>query len=275
MLISRFYRITFRALLICALGFPLAFLASCSEEQTVESTVELYKSPYNFEGLVRENNRYIYTEEGVLQSKCGIDVSEHQGSIDWNAVAADGIEFAFIRVGNRGATAGDMYLDKQYQANIKGAQAAGIPVGVYFFSQSINATEAIEEAEFVLEHLAGIALQYPIVYDHEPVSGIENPRANNLSQAQATENAQAFCNRIKEGGFETMIYGNKSDIARLDRSVVDTTNVWFAEYDASTPSGRFDFSIWQYTNNGTVAGIPARVDMNIEFLTAPNPQENK
>ncbi|MEG0375041.1 MAG: glycoside hydrolase family 25 protein [Raoultibacter sp.] len=271
MCFSRLYKFSLRVLLVCALGLPLTLLASCAEDQAVESHIELYKSPYNFEGLVYENDRYTYTENGVLQSKIGIDVSEHQGVIDWNAVAADGIEFAFIRLGNRGATEGVIGLDEQYQANLEGAVAAGIPVGVYFFSQSINAAEAIEEADFVLANLQGAALQYPIVYDHEPVSGIANPRANDLSKEQATENAQAFCNRIKEAGYESMLYGNKSDIARFDQSIRDTNDIWFAEYDTSTPTGRFDFSIWQYSNNGTVAGIPARVDMNIEFLTAPKP----
>lgn len=255
----------------CILSVCLLMLASCtsSTDQDFEPTPPPYESPYDFSGLTSVNDRFAYTEDGVIRSKTGIDVSEYQGTIDWNAVAGDGIGFAFIRLGNRGATEGALSVDSQFEVNMQGAGDAGIPLGVYFFSQAITAQEAIEEAEFVLTNLGGRALTYPIVYDHEPVRGIENARANNLSRAQATENARAFCDRIAQAGYETMIYGNKSDIARLDRTALEGIDIWFAEYDAATPSGQFDFSIWQYTNNAIVAGISTRVDMNIEFITAP------
>ena len=272
MALSGFRRIVCGTLVVCALSAGLGSLSACSSQSLPDepSGIEPYVSPYDFSGLTQENGRFTYSEHGAVQSKIGIDVSEHQGIIDWDAVARDGIEFAFIRLGNRGATQGALSLDEHYQANLQGAQAAQIPVGIYFFSQAITADEAIEEAQFVLDNLQGAALQYPIVYDHEPVTGIENARANNLSRAQATENAQAFCQRIEEAGYRFMIYGNKSDIARLDQSLLDTTDIWFAEYGTAVPSGRFDFSLWQFTNNATVAGVPTRVDLNIEFLTAPS-----
>lgn len=249
------------------------YAAGCGGEATDGSTFENvpveppYESPYTWSNLVYEEGRFYYYKDEVLVSRIGIDVSSHQKVIDWYAVAADGIEFAFIRVGNRGATEGQMYLDEQFHANIAGAKEAGIAVGVYFFSQAITAEEALEEAEFVLAYLGGIELEYPVVYDHEPVTIEGTPgRANSLTVEQATAQAEAFCTRIKEAGYAAMLYGNKKDIARYDSSLVENSDVWFAEYDASLPSGQFDFIMWQYSSTGSVAGISVPVDMNIHFL---------
>lgn len=224
-----------------------------------------YESPYTWENLVYDQGRFSYYKEDALVSRIGIDVSSYQKTIDWQAVAADGIDFAFIRLGYRGATEGQLYLDEYFYDNIKEAQAAGIPVGVYFFSQAIEKEEALEEAEFTLSHLAGIELDYPVVFDHEPVSGVDS-RANNLSSEQLSACAKVFSEHIKRSGYDTMLYGNKSDIARYDSDLVAHCEVWFAEYDAPLPSGQFDFTIWQYTNRGSVAGISTYVDMNIHFL---------
>lgn len=254
-----------RLLFAAALALSLFVLASCSSSENPAPSEPAYTSPYDWTGLTKENGRFVYAENGEVRSLTGIDVSEHQGPIDWTAVASDGIDFAFIRIGNRGATEGAIYLDERYIENMNGAAEAGIPVGVYFFSQAVTAEEAREEADFVLAMLGDTKLAYPVVYDHEPVSGIEG-RADGLSQAQMTENALAFCTRISEAGFEPMIYGNKRDIARFDLSQLEGIDVWFAEYGAPTPSGQFDFTLWQYANNGTVAGISTAVDLNILFI---------
>lgn len=226
-----------------------------------------YESPYTWDNLVYEEGRFYYYKDGHIASRVGIDVSSHQKEIDWAAVAADGIEFAFIRVGNRGATEGQLYLDEQFHANIQGAKQAGIDVGVYFFSQAITEEEAIQEAEFVCANLGGIALEYPVVFDHEPVTIEGNAgRANTLSREQATANAQAFCEVIEQAGYVPMLYGNKLDLARYDSTLTDTYDVWFAEYDAALPSGQLDFVMWQYTSSGQVQGIPVNVDMNIHLF---------
>ena len=101
-----------------------------------------------------ENGEYQYLQDGVVVSRKGIDVSRHQGAIDWNLVAGDGVEFAFIRVGYRGYGSGKMVEDEYFQDNIQGAIQAGIKVGVYFYSQAISREEVLEEAEFVLEKIA-------------------------------------------------------------------------------------------------------------------------
>lgn len=247
----------------------LAVLASCSSPAISENapTATPYVSPYDWTGLVREGDRLTYSENGEVRSQVGVDVSDHQGAIDWQAVAADGIDFAFVRVGNRGYTEGSLYADERFAENIDGASTAGLEVGAYFFSQAITPDEAREEAEFVLELLAGRYLALPVVFDHEPVSDPAG-RANHMDRATLTACALAFCERLEAGGYSTMIYGNKGDMARYDRASLGERPVWFAEYDATVPSAQFDFAVWQYTNAGNVAGISTPADLNLRLLDA-------
>jgi GH25 family lysozyme M1 (1,4-beta-N-acetylmuramidase) len=224
-----------------------------------------YVSPYNWQNLTYEEERFVYREGGRRVSRTGIDVSSHQGSINWGAVAADSIEFAFIRLGHRGFTEGQIYLDEYFEDNYRGATEANIPVGVYFFSQALDEEEARAEARFVLEHLADRALNYPVVYDFEPVADAQG-RANHLSEHQLTSNALAFCETIEGANYETMLYGNAGDISRYYLEILAGRDIWFAEYGATFPNGQFDFTIWQYSNSGQVAGIARNVDMNIEFI---------
>lgn len=267
-----------QALTLALCGFVVLSCFSCkprgNESQIEESQAEVsqteaappaYESPYDWSCLVYENERFSYMKDWVPASLAGIDVSEHQGAINWNAVAADGIDFAIIRLGHRGYTEGETYIDEEFYANVEGARNAGIRVGVYFFSQAINEREAIEEAEIVIRALEGIPLDYPVFYDFEPVDD-ERGRANRLSSEQLTRNTEAFCERIEAAGLVPVIYGNKKLIGRIDAELCDRYGVWFAEYDAMIPSAQFDFIIWQYSSSGKVAGIGTRVDMNIHFL---------
>lgn len=224
-----------------------------------------YVSPYNWKNLSYEGGRYYYFKDGELASRLGVDVSDHQGTIDWECVADDGIDFAFIRLGNRGYTEGHIYLDHQYYYNREKAAQAGLNVGVYFFSQARTEEEAREEAEFVLEHLGENELTYPVVYDLETMED-NGARANDLSKKQVSKNAEAFSSIIEQAGYDVMIYGNKGDIDRYEKNIVTAHDIWFAEYDVSIPSGQFDFVMWQYTDSGIVDGISGAVDMNILFL---------
>lgn len=231
-----------------------------SNDQTLSGNAVVY----HWENLHMVDGRYLYLENGENIAQTGIDVSEHQGAIDWNLVANDDIDFAFVRLGNRGATSGALRADEHVVDNLDGAASAGIDVGAYFFSQATNESEAVEEAEFALELLAGRRLALPIVYDHESVPGVVG-RADGLTDEQLTANARAFCERIEKAGYDTMIYGNFSDLSRYDLSAVETASVWFAEYGVAQPSLSSGFSIWQYSNTGCVEGIDVDVDMNVRF----------
>jgi len=259
--------------LALTVSFLIMSLFSCNLWGPVNPPEDPYVSPYDWEQLIKdENGRFHYYEDGVLHSRFGIDVSEHQGLIDWQAVSHDGVEFALIRIGNRGATEGQLYLDDYYELNILGAEEANILIGVYFFSQATNEREAREEAEFVLQNLDGRRLDYPVAYDHERVPGLEG-RADHLTGEQVSRCAEAFFEVIQAAGYETMLYGNKSDLYRLDNSLLDSHDIWFAEYGVPHPTIRHDIVIWQYTSHGFVEGISTRTDLNIHFLPSESLQQ--
>lgn len=227
---------------------------------------QLQKHPYVNENLVvTENNEYQYYENGELVTHKGIDVSSYQGAIDWQQVAGDGVEFAIIRLGIRGyGSEGKLVLDEYFVRNIEGATAAGIDVGVYFFTQALTPEEAREEAEFVIEALAPYNLQCTVVLDVEDVNA-SGARTNVLTMEQWTDNCIAFFDRIQEAGYKPMIYGNlKTFMLMLDLTRIEQYPKWFAAY---TPYFYYPyaFSIWQYTDSARVAGITGEVDMNIGF----------
>lgn len=236
------------------------------------------KNSYDYSGLKLENGRYTYSENGEKVSCTGVDVSYHQHEIDWQRVAADGIDFAILRVGYRGYESGMLNLDSQFHNYIKGATEAGIDVGVYFFSQAITTDEAIEEANFVMEQLQGYEIAYPVVFDWE-IMERESSRTNGISPFTVTECAAAFCDTITDGGYRPMVYGSrKFALMKLDMSKLPGVEFWFAEYKDghNEPSYPYDLSIWQYASDGRVDGIKGDVDMNICFRdpnNAPSQQQ--
>lgn len=252
--------------LVAALGIIIAaplILQGADADRLRESA---YVSPYDWSKLDRTDGRYRYVVEGEERSRIGIDVSENQHAIDWDAVAADGIDFAMVRLGYRGATAGDLYLDEYYWANLDGARDAGLDCGVYFFSQANTPEEAVEEADFVLEYLNGTSLEYPVAFDsEEKVLDLAQSRTTGLDNASMTAIMDAFCQRIEEAGYETIVYGNAHDLSRYRRSSLEGKEIWWAEYEAPAPSNRIDIALWQYSNAGRVSGIDGYVDMNIDL----------
>lgn len=206
----------------------------------------------------------IYAPGGAKSCKIGIDVSKHNGKPDWQKVKAAGMEFALIRLGYRGYGTGKIMLDECFQWNMSGTLVAGMPRGVYFYSQAISYEEGVEEANFVLSHLNGAALQYPIVLDTEDAEN-EDARTNNMTVEERTRACLGFCDTIRAAGYEVMVYANKRWFALdLDVGQLKDYPWWYAQY-ADLPSFPYRFSIWQYTAKGKVPGIKGDVDMNIEF----------
>ena len=205
------------------------------------------------------------TYSGETPTRTGIDVSEHQGQINWAQVAASGVDFAMIRVGYRGSTAGGLYEDKYFKTNIAGARAAGLEVGVYFYSQAINEQEAREEAEFVLELIDGCGVTFPVVFDWEIVGGAD-ARTYSLSRRELCQCTRAFCERVRSAGYEPMIYFTRYLGYRkyILRNLADY-GFWYAGYEEQ-PRTAFDFDMWQYSDTGTVAGVDGNVDLNLYFV---------
>ena len=207
-----------------------------------------------------------------------IDVSYVQKNIDWNKVKAAGIEGAIIRCGFRGYESGKLQEDDRFMEHIKGAHKAGLKIGVYFFTEGINAAEGKAEAAYTLNLIkkAGIPIDYPIAIDTEyiRVTKGKQPRANNLSVAKRTEVVKAFCEEIKKQGYEPMIYAsllwfsNNLNMAKLPYKI------WCAQYYKKCQY-KGEYVMWQYTSEGKVNGISGVVDMNHCYIKdAPKKEEN-
>ena len=247
-----------------SVAVPFRFVDALGEWHETSILPEVQKHPYNWTYLKNDSSGISYNDSHYTIRK-GIDVSYHQGTIDWEKVKAEGYDFAIIRIGYRGyGSSGVVKLDTSFHENIKNAQKAGFDVGVYFFAQAINEQEAIEEAEFVLDALEGYELQLPVVYDPELIRDAV-ARTDNVSGEQFTKNTIVFCNMIKEAGFEPMIYSNMIWEAFLfDMTQLQEYPFWYADYE-TIPQTPYDFVMWQYSEKGRVNGIDGVVDLNVWF----------
>ena len=201
------------------------------------------------------------------ESWLGIDVSEHQGVIDWETVATTPVKFAMVRLAFRGwGSEGNIHADSQGIANLTGARDAGLQVGVYFFSQAISVEEAIEEAHFLLALLDGQDLDLPVVFDWETVSSDE-ARTAKMDKKTLNACAQAFCQEIEKAGYEAMVYFNL-DLSKRMLRLIDLQEAgydfWLAMYSEELRSA-YRVRMWQYTDSGTVDGIQGKVDLNLYF----------
>ena len=243
---------------------PFRFVDALGEwhETTIRSDAK--KHNYNWDYLINDSSGISYNDSQYTIRK-GIDVSYYQSDIDWEKVKNAGYDFAIIRIGYRGyGSSGVLKEDTAFAKHIEGAQKAGMDVGVYFFAQAINEQEALEEANFVLDSLKEYELQLPVVYDPELIRN-EDARTNNVSGEQFTKNTIAFCNAIKDAGFEPMIYSNMFWEAFLfDMTQLQDYPIWYADYE-TIPQTPYDFTMWQYSEKGIVDGIEGNVDLNIWF----------
>ena len=206
-----------------------------------------------------------YYEDDKLVSYTGIDVSKHNGNIDWTKVAKSNVDFAILRAIVRGyGTDGKLLTDETFDKNAKAATENGITVGAYVFSEAITVEEAIEEAELVLSMVKPYNIKGPIVIDIEDIEN-DTGRNENLSPKELTDVVLAFCNKIKEAGYTPMIYCNlKGFIGMLEFERLEGIEKWYAYYgdDLYFP---YEVSIWQYSSSGKIDGISGSVDLNISF----------
>ena len=199
----------------------------------------------------------------------GIDVSSHNGVIDWAKVDNSGVDFAMIRCGYRGYLTGKIVMDACFEYNIENAYKNGIAVGMYFYSTAVNEDEALEEAAYVVELIKaqqekGIFVTYPVAYDFEEFYNNDSrTRAKGLSAAVISKNTSAFLDFIAEQGYKPMLYAGKNPIKTYwEQGMAEKYDFWLAHYTEATEyTGTF--FMWQYTSSGSVAGINGRVDLDI------------
>lgn len=198
-------------------------------------------------------------------AKLGIDVSKWNQEIDWAAVKEAGIEFAIIRCGYRGASTGALVIDPRYKENIEGAIEAGIPVGVYFFTQARDEVEAVEEASMVIRLIEDYDVDYPVFLDSESAGG--RGRADGLDSDERTRAHRAFLQTIQAAGYETGVYASRNWLKdRIDMTRLSDYRIWLAEYADAPTYDEYYYHMWQYTSKGTVNGISTNVDLNLCYM---------
>ncbi len=211
------------------------------------------------------------TSDSSSNKVLGIDVSKYQPNINWKEVKESGVEFVIIRMGYRGYGSGKIVEDPYFRKHLQGAKAAGLKVGIYFFSQAVDEKEAVEEASACLNAIAGQRLDYPIFFDSEYSTGSKTGRADGLSKGERTACAIAFCETIRNGGYRPGVYASSSWFNhQLSYSALTGYTIWNAHYGVS--SSPINCHIWQYTGNGRVNGVYnskgqlTAVDVNISYM---------
>lgn len=247
---------------------PFYFVDASGNLHETEIMENAAKHSYNWDYLQYDASGISYTGDDNYIVRKGIDVSKWQGDIDWKKVKAAGYDFAFIRLGYRGyGEDGTLNLDATFHQNMQNARKHGIDLGVYFFSQAVNETEAIEEANFVIDALKNYKLQLPVVFDPELINSAD-ARTDDVTGEQFTKNTIAFCETIKQAGYEPMVYSNMYWQAYLfDMTQLQDYPFWYADYEVE-PQTPYAFSFWQYSDTGIVDGIEGNVDLNLQFIPA-------
>ena len=208
--------------------------------------------------------KYTFNGDGSLNTGTvmGIDISKHNGNIDWNAVKNSGVQYVILRCGYRGSASGVLVEDQKFKSNIQGATAAGLKVGIYFFSQAVNEVEAVEEASMTLSLIKNYRITYPVYIDVESANG----RADGISKAARTSVINAFCQTIRNSGYTPGLYANKNWLTeKINTGALGGCKIWLAQYVAApTYAGRYE--MWQYSSRGSIAGIKGNVDLNISYM---------
>lgn len=181
----------------------------------------------------------------------GIDVSRHNGAINWSQVASSGCKFAFIRCGNP-----QTGMDANFVTNITNASAAGLRTGVYYYSHATTVEAAKAEAEQTLAWISNYNVNYPVVYD------VEAGGQKKLNAEQMTAIVNTYCSIIQSAGYYPVVYSYKNFIAQKLPNI--TWDKWVAQYGQSLNYDN-NVTFWQYTSHGSVAGVPGRVDMDYQY----------
>lgn len=245
--------VAYLLVLACTLG--LVFYAN-----TYQSRISL-KTPNTWDGtkFAYQNGLMTYLDDHV-ETKTGIDVSEHQGQIDWEKLSQTPVEFVYIRIGYSSIKDGTIYEDPFWRQNYEQARLNGLSIGVYYYSTAITLDEAKKEANQVNEWLIGHSLDLPVGFDMEPYT--TGSRIDQLSKQEATSIAKTFINTLHQ---KAILYGNQTWLTqRIDISQLAEVPIWYAQYNSAPDYTRFN--LWQYSSTGLLPGISTHVDMNILLM---------
>lgn len=243
------------------ISFLLAFIMLFTSTGVYAST----KTRSKYTGITYTHNSKFKNKELVY----GMDVSQHNGKINFKKAKRDGIEFVFIRVGYTGYTKSSfsLNLDKNYKTYIKDATKAGLKVGVYWYSQSTKVSEAKKEAKALLKAIKGYSITMPVVFDYE-FADTKKGRLDSakLSKTNMTANALAFLNTVSNAGYDACIYASENFLGEhlYANQISSNFKVWLANYSSKT-NYKGDYEFWQHTAKGRVSGMRGNVDINFWY----------
>ncbi len=223
------------------------------------------RNNYDFTNAQIVDGKMRYIQDGREVSRVGIDVSRYQGDIDFTQVKNSGIQFVMIRVGARGYQSGQLSLDENFEKNIKAATEAGLDVGVYFYSQAVNAFEAVEECNVVRTALTDHPIKYPVAFVCEGADN-DTARTDNLSKDDRTQVAITFLNTMKSNGYKVILYGTEEWLVKkYDWVKLKEYSIWLAD-DSEIPDYPYPYQMLRYSTTGSVPGIVGNVNMDISFI---------
>lgn len=224
------------------------------------------KNDYKKSSFVRTGYDMDYKNDKRYTAVRGVDISHHDGEVDWKKLKNDGIEFVILRAGYRGYQSGTVNEDRMFTKNIKGALEAGLKVGIYFFSQADSEKEALEEAKFVIKRIKKYKIELPVFYDPEIIRDDE-ARSDNITGEQFTKNAVVFCNAVKDAGFIPGVYSNMLwEAYEFDLEKLSDYVIWYADYEEK-PQTPYRFTFWQYAEKD--GDIKAPYDMDVMMVKLP------
>ena len=237
-------------------------------EEWVLISPYLTKNTYDFTNMSETANLRKYTDNGKKISYVGVDISKHNGTVNFRSMKAAGIDYVMIRLGARGYSTGQLSLDDNFVENIEDAIDAGLDIGVYFYSQAVTLEEATQEANFVVQNLAPYKehINYPVAFDMESVPN-DKARIDGLSREDKTSISAAFLSGMQAAGYIPMLYGNKEWLIKnIDLAQLQNYDVWLSESE-DIPDYPYQYTMWQYTTTGVLNGVTGDANLNICFVS--------
>ena len=255
-------------------------LATVIEEQSHINVTNVYvperklakgqipRNSYNTENFRIDDGFMAYfDEDGNKISHLGCDLSYHNQYVDFDELAESGCEFVMLRCGFRGYSEGGLMKDEKFEQYASEAERVGLKIGVYFFTQAVTVEEAEEEAEYTLKLLEDHKISYPVAFDTEYIDD-DKARTNTteISDELRSDICIAFCEKIRENGYYPMIYASENWLRRyLKIEALKEYDIWAPQY-LEENDFLYDFTIWQYTAEGSIPGVKGVVDLDISMV---------
>lgn len=236
------------------------------KEEWMEISADIPLYTYDFTNLKISNGKMAYYQDGEKTSFLGVDLSKSNGTVDFEKLKENGVDFVMLRLGSRGYETGLISLDENFVGNITKAQSAGLEVGVSFFSQAVSETEAAEEAEFVISNLIPYKISYPVAFEMGYISN-DDSRIDSLDEELKTQVAKAFLSRIEKEGYGTILYGSKNWLLGelLPEQLLKEYDVWLND-QASIPDYPYQFKMWKYGGAQKISGVEGDASYTISFV---------